>query len=89
MANLFSGVIDTSSAWQTLAELTGITFTEGKTYTIQILNAAYVREGAPDADNNNTGGFYIFDNKPFQYAAGADALYIKTPYQKVSINIAG
>ena len=82
MANLYSGSIEASSTYKTLAELTELTFTPGTTYTIQILNPAYIREGS-------TGnGFYIFNNKPFQYTAGADDLYIRVPSGAVSINIA-
>ena len=82
MANLYSGAIATGGEYKTLAELTELTFTEGTTYTIQIFNPAWVREGTTGS------GFYIFDNKPFQYTAGSDDLYIRNKYGACDINIA-
>lgn len=70
MANLFTGSLD-FEGYKTLSSLTGITFVQGTTYTIQIQNGAYVREGV-------TGeGFLVPDASPFQYTARTDDLYIK------------
>lgn len=81
MANLYSGVIDTKGSYNTVTELTEVTFTENTTYTIQVLNPAWVREGTEGT------GFYLTNNKPFQYTAGSDDLYIRTD-NTVTINIA-
>lgn len=83
MANLYSGVINTDGEYEKLSELTSVTFTTGKTYTLQIQNMAYVREGT--AGN----GFLISSVDPFKYtpADGVD-LYIKTDTFSCVINIA-
>ena len=58
--------------YRKISELTGITFEEGKTYTLQITSGqAYIREGL------NGAGFLIDNTKPFQYTAGTDDLFIK------------
>lgn len=72
MSNLYTGTIDTEGQYQTLASLTGLTFTDGNKYEIQIQNQAYVREGL-------TGdGFLINSDRPFIYTCASDDLYIKT-----------
>ena len=83
MANLYTDSLE-FDGYKTITELTGVTFTPGTVYTIQIQNAAYIREGQ-DGD-----GFLITDNKPFQYTASNDDLYIKrlAPYGTIVINIA-
>ena len=81
MANLGTFTI-INSDYEKLAELTELTFEEGKTYTIQIYNPAFIREGTIG------NGFYIFDNKPFQYTAGSNDLYIKVKGERCEINIA-
>ena len=81
MANLGTFTI-TNSDYEKLSELTEITFIQGTTYTIQIFNPAFIREGTIG------NGFYIFDNKPFQYTAGSDDLYIKVKGESCEVNIA-
>ena len=83
MTNIYSGTIKTDGEYKTLMELTGITFTQGTVYTIQVINPAFLREGTTGS------GFYIFDNKPFKYIAGSDDLYIKVKYESCDINISG
>ena len=82
MANLYTGTLDTNNTYKTLTELTGLTFTSGTTYTIQIQNMAYIREGSTGV------GFLINSILPFEYTAGSDDLYIKNTYTPVVINIA-
>lgn len=83
MTTLFAGTINaTDDEWQVLSTATEVTFTEGSTYTIQIIRQAYIREG-----NTADGGFLINDNRPFQYTAGSDDLYIKIPMDSVSVVI--
>ena len=82
MANLWTGTVKSSDAYVTLASVSSLTFTSSNTYVIQVQNPAWIREGS-------TGlGFYVSDDKPFEYTAGADDLYIKTVTQCV-VNIAG
>lgn len=83
MANLGTFTIDTQGTYQTLASITELTFTEGNTYTIQVLNAAYVREG------EDGKGFEIDNSAPFVWVAGQDDLYIKNLFVPVEVNIAG
>ena len=85
MANLYTGNLTLGDTYKTLAELTDVTFTNGTTYTIQVYNPCYLREGT-------TGrGFLINDFTPFKYVAGADSLYIGKYgyYEEVTVNIAG
>lgn len=84
MANLYTGNFTISDEFKTLSSLTDITFTSGTTYTIQVYNPCYLREGT-------TGkGFLIIDSTPIKYVAGADALYIGQYgyYNYIAINIA-
>lgn len=80
MANLFTDRIETNGEYVTLAEATGLTFTSGNKYSIQIQNMAYLREGT-------TGkGFFVNSDVPITYTATSDDLYIKA--QSCVVNIA-
>ena len=81
MANLYTGTIKTET-YKTLASLTGVTFTSGTKYVIQLRNSAYIREGT------NGKGFIVLDSQPFEYTAGDDDLYIKTYANGCTVNIA-
>ena len=83
MANLGTFTISTDG-YETLASKTGLTFTEGTKYTIQITNDAHLREGT-------TGeGFLVDSTVPITYTATSDALYINTNNSQGSclVNIA-
>ena len=83
MANLYSGT-HTFSGYKTLAELTGLTFEADKTYTIQIQNTCYLREG-------KIGEGFLFDNEnPFEWKYdGENDLYIGNIFSKaIIINVA-
>ena len=82
MANLASFIIPQDGEYHDAAAAGEITFTADKSYAVQILNPAYIREGGTGS------GFYIFDNKPFQFTAGEDSLYIKAANGSVTVNIA-
>lgn len=69
MATSFTGSINTNNSYQKVSELTGVTFTSDKYYTIQVQNAAYFK--VDDAE-------FLFSNREFQYKAGSSELYIKT-----------
>ena len=68
MATSYTGII-TAPDWESVATLTGVTFTSGKVYSIQVKNQCQLKVG--DA---------IFDaeNRDIIYVAGSDAIYIKT-----------
>ena len=68
-AQSFTGIIDTKGEWQKVGELTGITFTEGNSYSMQIQNWARVK--VADAE-------FSCSNEKFTYKAASDELYIKT-----------
>lgn len=70
MATSYTGTINTNGEFIDLATESGVTFTSGKSYTIQIQNIGYLKLG--DAE------FAIYTNDPFTYTAGSDDLYIKT-----------
>lgn len=79
MANLATVEVNTNGEYLALGELADVSFTNGNSYTIQIQNPAYLREGT-------TGdGFFINDDKPFIYVAGAEDLYIKANNAIVNI----
>ena len=84
MANLYTGNLTVSDEFKTLSSLTNITFTNGTTYTIQVYNPCYLREGT-------TGkGFLITNSTPIKYVAGSDSLYIGKfgSYNDITTNIA-
>ena len=66
----FTGRINTNNEFSDVATLTGITFTIGNTYGIQIQNIGEVK--LADAI------FTVTDDKPFNFTCGTDDLYIKT-----------
>lgn len=69
MTTSFTGKINTNNSYQNVSELTGVTFTSGKTYTMQVQNDAYLK-----IDNAE----FLFSNEKFQYKADGSDLYIKT-----------
>lgn len=82
MSNLYTGTIQTNGEYVNLAELTGITFTEGTTYAIQLQNMAWLREGTDGK------GFLFNRDKGYSWTCKGDDLYIRTESQSVVINIA-
>lgn len=65
----YTGKINTKETFKKVADLTDITFTSGKTYTMQIQNQAWLK--VDDAE-------FFFNNEKFEYKAGSSDLYIKT-----------
>lgn len=86
MAHLGEFFINTEGQYKKVADLTGITFEDGKQYTFQIQNSATVISAS---EKPTKGGFYI--NTPtlnlYTKQAGED-LYIKTSYPNSILNIA-
>ena len=86
MAHLGEFVINTGGQYKKVADLTGITFEDGKQYTFQIQNGAII---ISSATKPTKGGFYI--NTPvlnlYTKQPGED-LYIKTLFFKAILNIA-
>lgn len=58
-----------SPEYATVASKTGISFTSGNTYTMQIQGSAWLK-----VDNAE----FFFSNEKFQYKASSDSLQIKT-----------
>ena len=75
----YTGTINTNNEFADLATLTGITFTSGNTYTIQIQNLAEFKVG--DAV------FTIYTDDPWNFVAGTDAPYVKTDLQDCILTI--
>ena len=65
----YTGNIDTNNEWQKVSELTGISFTNGNTYSMQINNWARVKVANAE---------FSCSNEKFSYKATSDDLYIKT-----------
>lgn len=70
MATSFTGEISTQGNFVDLETASGVTFTTGNSYTIQIQNTGYLKL--------NDAIFTIYTDTPFTYNAGTDTLYIKT-----------
>lgn len=68
-ANSFTGSINTDGQYKTLSSATGFTFTNDKTYAMQVQNIAYLK--ISDAE-------FLFNNEKFYYTANSDGIYIKT-----------
>ena len=68
MATSYTGTINAED-WVTVSSLTGVTFTSGKTYNIQVQKQCQFKVGNA-----------IFDafNRDVIYTQGTDDLYIKT-----------
>lgn len=68
----FTGLINTKGDYETVASLTGLTFTSGNVYTLQTNALTYVK--VSDAE------FEVYDKKPYQFTAGSNDIYIKTDF---------
>ena len=67
----FTGKIDTEGQFEDVATLTGVSFTSGTSYTLQVRNFVQLKLGDGIIDVNTT--------TPFTYVAGTDDLKINTP----------
>lgn len=78
MATSFTGQIQTNGEFVSVATETGVTFTSGKTYSMQIQNGAYLK--LSDA-------IFQVNNSIFTYKAGTADLKIKTNYNACVLTI--
>ena len=85
MANLWYGSINTGGDYATLASISGQTFTNGTTYTIQVKGKCYLCE---KSSKPTSGGFLVTEGMPVQYTASTDSLYVKNISDSCLINIA-
>ena len=86
MAHLGEFVINTGGQYKKVADLTGITFEDGKQYTFQIQNSATI---ISSATKPTKGGFYINTPVLNRYTKKeSEDLYIKTQLFKAILNIA-
>lgn len=69
MVESYTGTIKTDGEWQSVETLTGVTFTVGNAYTMNVINSAEIKVA---------NAIFPVTNEKFQYKAGADDLYIKT-----------
>lgn len=74
----FTGNINTNGQFETLESLTGITFTEGKNYTIQITGTA---------DLKIANAKFPLRDERFPFSQGDDTAYIKTGWLGATIAI--
>lgn len=86
MAHLGQWLIPPRTDYTKLSDITGLTFEDGKQYTFQVQNSAFVLSSAQVPQQ---GGFLI--SSPtlnlFTKVAGED-FYIRTTYTSAIINIA-
>lgn len=81
MANLGTWVLD-PNGYQNIATLTGITFTVGNTYNIQVIGNAHIRRGTEGR------GINIINFKPFLYIPNeVEDIYIGVNETHVILNI--
>lgn len=69
MAQSFTGTINTQDEYSSVSTLTGISFSSGKTYNMQIRGSAYLK--IDDAE-------FLFQDEKFDYKAGGSSLEIST-----------
>lgn len=69
MANIYTAK-HKFKGYKTLAELTGLTFTVGEKYKLQLQGVCYMREGTIGE------GFLVAVTDPIQYTVEPDELYL-------------
>lgn len=69
MVESYTGTIKTDGQWQSVETVTGVTFTVGNTYTMNVINTAEIKVAK---------AIFPVTNEKFQYTVGAADLYIKT-----------
>ena len=69
MAESYTGTIKTDGEWVEVETATGVTFTVGSTYSMNVINTAEIKVA---------NAIFPVTNEKFQYKAGVDDLYIKT-----------
>ena len=74
----FTGTINTQGTYQTLASISGLTFTSGKSYTIQITGTA---------DLKIANAKFPLRDERFPFSQGDDTAYIKTGWLGATIAI--
>ena len=87
MSNLATVSVNPGTEYINLATLASVTFTAGTTYVIQISGEVLVSE---KSTKPTEGGFYIHDDRPFEFVAGSDPLWIKNlrEFNAAIVNIA-
>lgn len=78
MAQSATTKIETDGVYIDVETLTGITFTEGNTYTMQVQNTGYLKVG--DAE-------FELRDKFLQYKDEGEILYIKTGFLPCTLTI--
>lgn len=82
MANLGTWHLTPSSTHQNLTTLTGVSFTVGNKYVIQIIGKAFFRRGELGR------GIYIDNNTPFEYKPSVEEdIFILVQNDGIDINI--
>lgn len=74
----FTGIIKHNNDFQNISTLTGVTFTQGKTYNIQVQEQAWIK--LSDAK-------FFVENEKFDFTAGTTPLQIKTPSESCILTI--
>ena len=68
MAQSYTGTI-TAPDWESVATLTGVTFTSGKVYDLQVKGQCQLKVG---------NAIFDVENREVIYVATSEAIYIKT-----------
>ena len=78
MAQSATTVIETDGVYTDVETLTGITFAEGNTYTMQVQNTAYLKVGNAE---------FELRDKFLQYKDEGETLYIKTGFLPCTLTV--
>lgn len=79
MSNLATVTLQPDDEYQDLSELAGITFVEGKKYTLQVEGDVRLCEKDTKPTSGGTRVNFIY---PFEYEASSDTLWVKNLKQK-------
>ena len=85
MTNLWTGSVNTSGDFASLATISGVTFVSGKKYVFQVFGQCKFCEGTPGASSK---GFTILTSEPFQLDCDGTAIYVKNLGMPCIVNIA-
>ena len=72
MADTYEAIVPYDGEFHTVSELTGITFIEGKTYTIQTIGSLFIKEGT-----GGNGAFRRKGIKEMQFSYRGEDLHVK------------
>lgn len=82
--NLAYITIKPNTAYQDLGTLSSVTFNQGDTYVMQVVegNGLWIME---DSSLPTEGGFIVYPGEKFEYTAGSGTLYVKNISNQIDV----